>query len=437
MKQRLHPVEILLMLTAALLLTSGAVALHTQSELADKVVRLHVLANSDSEEDQALKLEVRDAVLAQASETLQGITGREEACRRLTALLPELEKTAREVIAANGYAYGVRVELAETSFPTKTYDGFALPAGEYLALRVLIGEAAGQNWWCVVFPPLCTALFSKIAMNGMGIFNLLAARFLMAFVLLAVVFFKRLRHIKRHTLVRGAIMGALFFLMLSTELTGLKSTPSSTVSLLENTAIILVPMAEAVLRHKLPKAATAVSALVAIGGVALLTGQSGSFTPGMVLAVMAAVLYAAAIITTDRFSHEDDPLTLGIVQVGTLGLLALVSSFVFEAPHLPQSGTQWLMIAGLAVICTGFGFTLQPVAQSHTTAQRAGLFCALSPACATLLGAAVLREHISVMGMCGIALILLSLLVPQLWQLAEKKGITLLPRHAVPAVRRA
>ena len=251
-------------------------------------------------------------------------------------------------------------------------------------------------------------LFSKIAMNGMGIFNLLAARFLMAFVLLAVVFFKRLRHIKRHT-----------------------------VSLLENTAIILVPMAEAVLRHKLPKAATAVSALVAIGGVALLTGQSGGFTPGMVLAVMAAVLYAAAIITTDRFSHEDDPLTLGIVQVGTLGLLALVSSFVFEAPHLPQSGTQWLMIAGLAVICTGFGFTLQPVAQSHTTAQRAGLFCALSPACATLLGAAVLREHISVMGMCGIALILLSLLVPQLWQLAEKKGITLLPRHAVPAVRRA
>ena len=82
-------------------------------------------------------------------------------------------------------------------------------------------------------------------------------------------------------------------------------------------------------------------------------------------------------------------------------------------------------------------FVLLAVAQSHTTAQRAGLFCALSPACATLLGAAVLREHISVMGMCGIALILLSLLVPQLWQLAEKKGITLLPRHAVPAVRRA
>ena len=132
MKQRLHPIELTLMIVAALALTSGAVALHTQSQLAEKVVRLHVLANSDSEEDQALKLKVRDAVLEQATETLQGAD------------------------------YGVRAELAETSFPTKEYDGFALPAGEYLALRVLIGEAAGQNWWCVVFPPLCTAAASDV-----------------------------------------------------------------------------------------------------------------------------------------------------------------------------------------------------------------------------------------------------------------------------------
>ena len=145
------------MIVAALALTSGAVALHTQSQLAEKVVRLHVLANSDSEEDQALKLKVRDAVLEQATETLRGADSQTEACRRLTDMLPELEETARAVITANGYDYGVRAELAETSFPTKEYDGFALPAGEYLALRVLIGEAAGQNWWCVVFPPLCTA----------------------------------------------------------------------------------------------------------------------------------------------------------------------------------------------------------------------------------------------------------------------------------------
>ena len=157
MKQRLHPIELTLMIVAALALTSGAVALHTQSQLAEKVVRLHVLANSDSEEDQALKLKVRDAVLEQATETLRGADSQAEASRRLTDILPELEETARAVITANGYDYGVRAELAETSFPTKEYDGFALPAGDYTALRIVIGEGEGQNWWCVLYPGLCRA----------------------------------------------------------------------------------------------------------------------------------------------------------------------------------------------------------------------------------------------------------------------------------------
>lgn len=160
MKHHLHPVEILLMLAAVLVLTSGAAALRSQSELAGKVIRLHVLANSDSEEDQALKLKVRDAVLAEASEALKGTKNQQDARQNLTALLPELEKTAQSAVAANGYDYPVRAELAETSFPTKEYDGFSLPAGEYLALRILIGEAAGKNWWCVVFPPLCTTAAS-------------------------------------------------------------------------------------------------------------------------------------------------------------------------------------------------------------------------------------------------------------------------------------
>ena len=160
MKHHLHPVEILFMLAAVLVLTSGVAALRSQSELAGKVIRLHVLANSDSEEDQALKLKVRDAVLAEASEALKGTKNQQDARQNLTALLPELEKTAQSAVAANGYDYPVRAELVETSFPTKEYDGFSLPAGEYLALRILIGEAAGKNWWCVVFPPLCTTAAS-------------------------------------------------------------------------------------------------------------------------------------------------------------------------------------------------------------------------------------------------------------------------------------
>lgn len=167
-KYDLHPLELVLLLAAAALLTSGAVALQTQSELADRVVRLHVLANSDTEADQALKLEVRDAVLARTAEALQGAADRQEAQTRLEGLLPDVEAAARAVITDRGYDYGVRVELAETAFPTKEYDGFALPAGEYLALRVLIGAAEGQNWWCVVFPPLCATAASDVPAAALG-----------------------------------------------------------------------------------------------------------------------------------------------------------------------------------------------------------------------------------------------------------------------------
>lgn len=102
-------------------------------------------------------------------------------------------------------------------------------------------------------------------------------------------------------------------------------------------------------------------------------------------------LLAAGIIATDRFSHHDDPLTVGIVQVGVLGVLALIAACCFETPRLPQTGMEWGMVLALAIVCTGFGFTLQPVAQSHTSAERAGLFCALRHA--VRRGAAPRKDH--------------------------------------------
>ena len=161
-KSRLHAVELLLLTAVGVFLLSGALSLQTQSALADKVVRLHVLANSDSEADQFLKLTVRDAVLAETEVLLEGVENRDTAARVLRAQLPQLRRTAERTMAEQGSHYPVEVRLETAEFPTKTYDGFALPAGEYLALRVLIGEAAGQNWWCVVFPPLCSAAASEV-----------------------------------------------------------------------------------------------------------------------------------------------------------------------------------------------------------------------------------------------------------------------------------
>ena len=161
-EKRLKIWEIILLVGLLAFLASGAMALRTQDDLSNKVVRLHVLANSDSEEDQALKLLVRDAVLERAEDVLVQTSDRAEAEGKLRGQLLEFERAAAEVIREEGYDYTVTVELADTEFPTRAYDGFTLPAGEYLALRVLIGEAAGQNWWCVVFPPLCTAAASEV-----------------------------------------------------------------------------------------------------------------------------------------------------------------------------------------------------------------------------------------------------------------------------------
>lgn len=160
--------EISLLIGLAVFAISGIFSLNTQNRLADKVVRLHVLANSDSEEDQALKLRVRDVVLERATDILEQSADRREAESRLRGQLLELERIAAAEIAAEGYDYPVAVDLEDTEFPTKEYDGFTLPAGEYLALRVIIGEGRGQNWWCVVFPPLCTAASADVPASALA-----------------------------------------------------------------------------------------------------------------------------------------------------------------------------------------------------------------------------------------------------------------------------
>lgn len=154
--------ELVLLLALAVTILWGAASLGQQEELGRKVIRLHVIANSDSPEDQALKLRVRDRVLARAQEILEQSADMEQAEQALTAALPELTREARETLAAEGCAQPVQARLEPAEFPTKDYDGFSLPAGKYLALRVIIGQGAGQNWWCVVFPPLCTAASADV-----------------------------------------------------------------------------------------------------------------------------------------------------------------------------------------------------------------------------------------------------------------------------------
>ena len=150
----------LLVLAAALTLFCSWLGGYREC-LSGKLLRLHVVANSDSDADQALKLEVRDAVLDCAAGYLENVSDVRAAEQVLGAHLAELAGAGQAVVREKGYDYAVRASLGTSHFPTKTYDGFALPAGDYRALRVTIGAWEGRNWWCVVFPALCVSAASE------------------------------------------------------------------------------------------------------------------------------------------------------------------------------------------------------------------------------------------------------------------------------------
>lgn len=123
-----------------------------QEDLQDNLIRLHIIANSDSADDQNIKLMVRDAVLEETGKKME-TQGRAEIIKNLD----EIEKTANRILAENGFEYTADAVYGKFAFPKKEYGGMTLPSGEYYGVRVILGNGAGHNWWCVMYPPLCVA----------------------------------------------------------------------------------------------------------------------------------------------------------------------------------------------------------------------------------------------------------------------------------------
>lgn len=147
--------SVLLVLAMIFLLLSVAVFAYDCSRVRDDVLRMHVIANSDSSADQNLKFKVRDAVLECGAELFDGTVTVDEAKAKIEPKTAELEAAARTVIENEGYDYPVSVSVENEYFSTRCYGDLTMPAGRYTAVKVVIGEGAGHNWWCVMFPPLC------------------------------------------------------------------------------------------------------------------------------------------------------------------------------------------------------------------------------------------------------------------------------------------
>ena len=257
-------------------------------------------------------------------------------------------------------------------------------------------------------------LFGKIGLRTMGPFLLIGTRFLIAFVLIGLLFRKNVLNVTKRELLHCVLLGFMFSVCIALEFLGLRTTPSTVTSFLEGGIVLIVPLLTSILHRKLPDKVTVVSGLIAIAGVGFLTlkGDHLGFTVGELLVLAGAFFYSICVLITDYAAKNDDPMTVAVYQLLFIGLFSMAAAFLFEEVRLPASGSEWVAILGLALICSGVGFTLQPVGQKYTTPERAGLMVVFNPLTATALGVLFLDEKLTWTIVAGGILIIISILAP-------------------------
>ena len=257
--------------------------------------------------------------------------------------------------------------------------------------------------------------FSKLCLQTLSPFMLLGIRFTLAFLLLCWIFHKSLTEtLCMSDIKKGTLFGSIYFLVMVCEYTGLRTTNSSTASFIENMAIVIVPLLNIPITHRLPTLKDMMRATLACIGVGLLTLTKNGFSisAGELILICAAFFYAAAILVTNKLSKTGNPLNMGIFQVGTIGVLGFLTSIVGGTIVLPNTLEIYAYIVILAVVCTVFGYTLQPVAQSKLSAETTSICCAINPLIASLIGMFFLHEIPSFVNIIGEILIIFVLLIP-------------------------
>lgn len=268
-------------------------------------------------------------------------------------------------------------------------------------------------------------LFSKALMQGMPPMSILAVRFTLAFLILALVFFNKLKTCSRASLRGGLILGVLYTVCMTFEMFGLRRIDTGVCSLIENMAIVLVPLYAAAMTRTAPKKKTMLCAALAVLGVGFLSltqsrVQGGAL--GIALIVLAALTYAACILATEKVSRDADPITVGMLQLGTMGVLSALASLAGGSLTLPQTGVQWGMLLLLVLVCSCFGFAFQPVGQKYVPAETAAVFTVVNPLTASVMGITIAGESVSTSKLIGYVLILLALFLYNLNPKARKEA---------------
>ena len=212
----------------------------------------------------------------------------------------------------------------------------------------------------------CSYLLMKIGLTGMPPFSIIALRFCIAFITVALVFLPKMKLMNLRTLGYGSILGLLLFGVFAFLVPGMKYTTASNAGFLVGIVSVFVPVVHSFLKHKLPSKRTTLGVLLAL---------------------------------------------LGIWQLGFTGLYGVIFTFLFETPSLPGSGAQWGAILGLAIICSAFGFIVQPVAQEYTSPEHTSMLFALEPVFSMIFAYIFLHEKLSLQGAIGAFLIMVGVVI--------------------------
>ena len=258
-------------------------------------------------------------------------------------------------------------------------------------------------------------ILTKNALNHLATFNFLAIRFVLAFALASLIYYKRMLKLDKKTIKLGIGLGVILYLHYVTQTIGLNYTTSSKSAFITGTNVVMVPIFSAMILKKFPEKKIILGVILAFIGLILLTlNDVSGANIGDFYTLLCAIIFAIYIIAVEKYTNEVDSIAFAIVQLGVVAFLSLITTYTFEVPIIPTNTEAWVSIGILVVVCTCGAYIIQSIALNHTTSTHAALIYAGEPVFAAIFAFVLYNEMLSTKGLIGGALILLGMVVSEL-----------------------
>lgn len=258
-------------------------------------------------------------------------------------------------------------------------------------------------------------VLTKLGLGDISEFNLIALRFVIAFVVSAVVFWKHVKSASLKTIRYAATLATILFAVFALMTFGLRQTTASNAGFLTALASIFIPIFTFVFQKQKLELKVFFSIILALTGVGLMSlSNQLQLNTGDLLCLLCSITYAVHIIVTGEYTTKVDSIALGVWQLGFVGIYSVVASFIFETPVLPSGTLSWSIVLILSVFCTAAAFIVQTVAQKYTTPIHTGLIFTLEPVFGAIFAFFMLHEILSPRGYVGAVLMIISILLVEL-----------------------